>query len=260
MASLWDNENTPPLKDKLCVPTVNETNTARPFTRSRASVLTPIGLPSITAPLPTVRKSSRRKFEIFQDAVEEDSRPKVAPKKPKTTIRKPLSIRTDSGNTTPVPSPRAPDTPFPFSFADPLWENIENYDPRPYLTPPPTPLSTSRSPSPLGRPPSRHSDRPGRHQGVIDPLSLFTNSEGLTKPRNMALYELLELEDWNAKEKDIRAAWRSVAVIVHPDRVGEEDKEDATLKMQHLNAAKELLLDARRRRQYHANGVLPWVV
>tara|TARA_R110002003_G_scaffold79_6_gene7047 strand:+ start:7730 stop:7957 length:228 start_codon:yes stop_codon:yes gene_type:complete len=73
------------------------------------------------------------------------------------------------------------------------------------------------------------------------------------------LYELLGLERWGVNRAEILAAWRQAALEAHPDHFPQEEREAATLKMQKLNAAKEVLLDRQRRRRYHLTGALPWV-
>jgi DnaJ-class molecular chaperone len=55
-------------------------------------------------------------------------------------------------------------------------------------------------------------------------------------------------------------AWRQKALMVHPDRAREEEREDATVLMQQVNAAAEVLSNWTSRRQYHVDGVLPWAV
>jgi curved DNA-binding protein CbpA len=76
----------------------------------------------------------------------------------------------------------------------------------------------------------------------------------------MVLYELLGLDSWKATKKEVKTAWRQKALSVHPDRATEEDREAATLLMQKLNAAVEVLSDRVRRRKYHEDGVLPWAL
>lgn len=200
------------------------------------------------------RKSQRRKFiEVFQDVEDMSSSPVPDSKKSKKSSRTPLRVLTHLGNVTPAPSPRTPDTPFVFSLADPCWENTENYDPRPYATPPPTPSRPLFDSLPLG-------GRPLRRPGHATRLPRRASARVLGTPRSMELYQLLGLEDWNVGAEEISAAWRSAALDVHPDHAAEDDQEYATLKMQHLNAAKELLLDMNRRNHYHIDGVVPWAV
>lgn len=74
----------------------------------------------------------------------------------------------------------------------------------------------------------------------------------------MVLYDVLGLSDWNASKAAIERAWRHTAREHHPDKVPDEEREAATTKMQHVNAAKEVLTNTTRRRQYHIDGVLPW--
>lgn len=76
----------------------------------------------------------------------------------------------------------------------------------------------------------------------------------------MGLYNILELDDWTANEEQIKAAYKKIARDNHPDKVAEEQKQDATKLMQAVNAAKEVLLDNERRKTYHKTGKLPWTV
>lgn len=52
-----------------------------------------------------------------------------------------------------------------------------------------------------------------------------------------------------------------MARTLHPDKaLSEEEKGSAHLAMQQLNAARDVLLDAKAREEYHETGVVPWVV
>jgi curved DNA-binding protein CbpA len=74
----------------------------------------------------------------------------------------------------------------------------------------------------------------------------------------MEAYALLGLAHWRVGSKAITAAFRQEALKCHPDKVAAEAKGAATEKMQRLNAAREMLVDDRRRTQYHLTGTLPW--
>jgi hypothetical protein len=63
-------------------------------------------------------------------------------------------------------------------------------------------------------------------------------------------YTLLDLPPTAAPD-DIRAAYRRRAAEWHPDRQPPEKKAEAVERMVQLNAARDLLLDPRRRIQYH---------
>lgn len=75
----------------------------------------------------------------------------------------------------------------------------------------------------------------------------------------MELYTLLGLQEWRVDKEEIRAAYRRAALEQHPDHATSEGRGEATLKMQQLNAARDLLLNERTRRQYHIDGKVPWV-
>jgi DnaJ-class molecular chaperone len=76
----------------------------------------------------------------------------------------------------------------------------------------------------------------------------------------MVLYEMLGLHDWNVSKRTIMTAWRQTAIMAHPDKVPEDEREAATTLMQQVNAAAEVLSHRATRRQYHIDGVLPWAV
>jgi curved DNA-binding protein CbpA len=79
-------------------------------------------------------------------------------------------------------------------------------------------------------------------------------------PVNMLAYQLMGLEDWNVSTDAIKAAYRRKAPTLHPDKLPAQEKELATLDIQQLNAVRDMLLDARERRQYHMDGKIPWVI
>src|SRR3990172_5132834 len=62
-------------------------------------------------------------------------------------------------------------------------------------------------------------------------------------------YYLLGVE-LNAAPDEIRAAYRSRAAEVHPDIQPPEKREWASERMKQLNAARDLLLDPKRRTEY----------
>jgi len=214
----------------------------------------------------TKRGLSQTEFTIFQDTSAFRFVDGPAPKKFRNG-RMPLGERKDFANITPTPSPRLPDTPWTPSSDDTFWTARENYDPRP-ITPvspfviesPSTrcwdnvPVNGGPSP-PLTPPPF---DSPRR---CTFPLRRCTaRATLLCAPVDMELYEILELSDWNVGADAILAAYRKLVLIWHPDKVCEEEQEAATAMMQDLNGAKEVLMDAVRRREYHQTGALPWNV
>ncbi|KAH7069554.1 hypothetical protein BKA63DRAFT_84888 [Paraphoma chrysanthemicola] len=205
---------------------------------------------------PALSKKRRRQpeFTIFVDSTATPLRQSErVPKKPKTGARTPLSVRSDAGNRTPLPSPRLPATPFPFSPDDASWENIENIDPNPPpMTPPPPPGFVSPRPTPPAGPP------PPPQALLIAPSTIATRARDLPPPQNMVLYELLGVNRWTATKVEILAAWRQVALEAHPDHYPEDEREAATEKMQKINAAKEVLSNRVSRHRYHLTGELPW--
>ncbi|RAQ99459.1 hypothetical protein DDE82_008234 [Stemphylium lycopersici] len=239
---------------------------SRPQTRSQGSTLPScmrVDLPLRPSPPSSAVKkpqSKKRKlnFTIFVDTntATDIPRPPSTPKRSKTgTPRTPLSDRTHSTNSTPAPSPRLPDTPFPFSDADPYWENAENYGPVASMTPPATPRGPSLPPTPCIGPPPASSARALRPR-----TNQASSPANLLPPVNMLLYHMLGLETWRVSVDGIMSAYRRTAMAIHPDKATPKEKELAHLAMQQLNATKELLLSARRRRQYHRDGVVPWVI
>jgi DnaJ-class molecular chaperone len=68
----------------------------------------------------------------------------------------------------------------------------------------------------------------------------------------------LDLNDWQVTADEIKNAYKKVAVDHHPDRATEDQRAAATHMMQIVNAAKEVLLDIKRRRAYHLSGKLPF--
>ncbi|KAF1922608.1 uncharacterized protein M421DRAFT_34709, partial [Didymella exigua CBS 183.55] len=198
--------------------------------------------------------SRKPEFGIFVDADAANAPFFPSPKKLKLNERVPLAIRSDSGNMTPASSPRNSNIPLPVAPSDTLWENIENYDPRPrYTTPPSTPRSLSPTPSPSPHPsPYRpvRTYRPRRAQRA-------PSSRPLPPPKDLTLYTALDLNTWTVTTEEIKAAHHKYAREHHPDKVAPEQREEATHLMQTANAAAEVLLDSRRRRAYHSSGRLP---
>ncbi|KAF2825195.1 hypothetical protein CC86DRAFT_467706 [Ophiobolus disseminans] len=210
--------------------------------------------PAISQPhVPPPRKTQKKRkhtFEIFKDAIHEDEtaatvREGPAPKH-YIKSRLPLKVRTDVANSAPATPFVLPDTPRP----SPTEEDKENHDPAPAA--PPVPYVSTVTPMPPASPPPA---LPAA--AIIDPNIWPTEVIPLPEPRNMVLYVLLGLTDWTVTSGEIFVAWRRTALRYHPDRHAEEDHLVATLEMQKLNAAKEVLTDMSRRRHYHRTGVLP---
>ncbi|KAF3032070.1 hypothetical protein E8E12_000536 [Didymella heteroderae] len=251
---------TPLPRSRTASRTTNTSSTAKPYTRAQARIeqraRSASGL--LLQPTNSSKKRVRKpEFGIFVDADAANEPFLPSPKKFKPNERLPLTVRHDSANVTPVPSPRHPCVPFPFSPGDPLWENNENYNPRPcYATPPSTPRSLSPAPSPSPQPSphyrSARAPRPRQSQRAC-------SHRQLSPPRDLTLYKTLGINTWQATTEEIRAAHHRYAREHHPDKVAPEQREEATHLMQIANAAAEVLLDDMRRREYHKSGRLPWL-
>lgn len=232
-----------------------EAPTTRPYTRSQAKAEQQnrdCHSPLLEALISSRKRARKSKVDVFVDTNVLKTAGAPTPKKLKPNERIALRIKTDFINTTPVPSPRYPDTPFPFSPSDPLWEDIENYDSQSlFLTPPPTPdHATPTSPSSPFASTNSSTRVASRHHVLV--------TSALPPPKDKSLYDTLKLDDWRATREEIIAAYRKIAVSHHPDKVAEEGREHATRTMQAVNAAKEILLDSKRRAAYHKSGELPW--
>jgi hypothetical protein len=199
------------------------------------------------------KRKGKRGFTIFVDASDKDVPEGPATQRSRLDCRVPLMVRADSANSTPSPSPRLMDAPFPMSPTRFFVLEPENWDPHPMVTPPPTPAVFPHNPAASTGPPPPPPDR-----ARIVRTSRRTTA--LSPPQNVVLYELLGLDDWTVSRRVIMTAWRQKALMVHPDRAREEEREDATVLMQQVNAAAEVLSNWTSRRQYHVDGVLPWAV
>jgi hypothetical protein len=248
-------------------PDIDNTISAPPKVQTRSQTLARLSVttPQILSLQPSVAKKVNKKrkpdFTIFVDTTATSTlqQPLHTPKTPKrfrtSTPRTPLGERTDSANSTPRPSPRLPETPFPFSPADPYWEDAENFVPITLITPPETPSGPPLPPTASTGPPPRPSRRAFRRR-PLQSARPYT----LLPPTDMLAYQMLGLEDWNVSADTISLAYRRKAAALHPDKVPVKQKKLATIDMQQLNAIKEMLLDPRDRRQYHLNAEIPWVI
>lgn len=226
----------------------------KPYTRAQAKAEQQTDpLPSLpTQPWVFSKKRGRKPdFDILVDADAASSSPYPPPKKLKSKARTPLSIRKDFANDSQGVTSHKPDTPFPFSRSDPLWDNVENYDPRLYyMTPPSTPGGPSPVPSPSSFSSPRRTTRTTRPRQI-------PAASPLPPPQDQTLYRALALDNWKATDTQIKNAYKKVALEYHPDKVAESQRETATHMMQTVNAAREVLLDHKRRRAYHISGKLP---
>jgi len=212
----------------------------------------------LDVPQPTrFRPGRKRPIEIFVDSTA-NSLPQGPPsQRPRLDGRSPLGKRTDSANSTPSPCPRDDAAPYSQSPNDSFWTGEENHDPNPPVAPEPFVPAPPRSrtaphtrTTPSGPPPS-----PSPSARVVRPVR--SPRLPLPPPQNVILYEILGLNDWNISKKQILSAWRHISLDLHPDRVAEEFRGTATILMQEINAAKEVLTDPVARRAYHRTGALP---
>ncbi|KAJ4346219.1 hypothetical protein N0V95_005585 [Ascochyta clinopodiicola] len=241
----------------------------RPYTRAQAKAEQQASLllgSLVQSPTPNKKRGRRPVFDVYIDTNAADTPLSPSQKKPRPNVRVPLSVKTDSANDTPHPSPRKPDRPFVYSRSDPLWANGENYDPCSYyMTPPPTPGGLSSGSSESSTTPGGYSPTPppSPFSPPLHPTRALRarrtpSMNVLPPPKDKTLYTALNLNNWKATEAQIKNAYRKVAVEYHPDKVAEEERDTATQMMQNVNAAKEVLLDAKRRKAYHLSGKLPW--
>jgi hypothetical protein len=200
----------------------------------------------------STKRDRKRDFTIFVDATPDHAPVEPASQRPKMNTHVPLMVRTGSANSTPAPSPRLPVTPLSLSPSDPFWLDKENWNAVPLMTPPPTPAVFPHDPTISTGPPPP----PPQSARIIRP----PRTSHSPPPHNMVLYDLLGLDHWRVSTRAVRSAWRHTALAVHPDQASDEERETATLRMQQVNAAREVLLNSTRRRQYHVDGVLPWAV
>jgi hypothetical protein len=228
---------------------------SQPFTDSPA--ISPTPLPSTplapTSTVPQKKRKGKRDFMIFVDASEQGVPLGPETHRTRPDDRVPLMVRTNSANSTRTPSPRLMDAPFSLSPTGSFMLESENWDSNPMMTPPPTPAVYPHNPAASTGLPSPPLPRARIFRTTRRPTAL-------APPQNMVLYELVGLDDWTVTRRTIMTAWRQEALMVHPDRAREDEREAATALMQRVNAAAEVLSNWTSRRQYHADGVLPWAV
>ena len=82
-------------------------------------------------------------------------------------------------------------------------------------------------------------------------MGIITTCEELFGTRD--LYEVLGLEK-TASAGQIKKAYHKISLKVHPDRVGEEGKEESTSKFQCVGAVYAVLSDTERRGLYDETG------
>uniref|UniRef100_H3AH94 DnaJ homolog subfamily C member 9 n=1 Tax=Latimeria chalumnae TaxID=7897 RepID=H3AH94_LATCH len=69
------------------------------------------------------------------------------------------------------------------------------------------------------------------------------------------LYQVLEVRK-EASDQEIHRGYRKVSLKVHPDRVSEEEKAQATVKFQLLSKAHAILTDKEQRAVYDEQGII----
>jgi len=73
--------------------------------------------------------------------------------------------------------------------------------------------------------------------------------------KDTTLYDILEINS-NATETEIKKSYNKLSKIWHPDRhIDEQKKEEAHLKFQKINQAKDILLDTEKRKLYDQIGM-----
>mmetsp|Transcript_9944 Transcript_9944/g.24812 ORF Transcript_9944/g.24812 Transcript_9944/m.24812 type:complete len:281 (-) Transcript_9944:361-1203(-) len=78
-------------------------------------------------------------------------------------------------------------------------------------------------------------------------LPLLSNGLTMTKE---TYYDVLGLDSKTCELKDIKKAYRKLALLYHPDRVPAEKKEESTVKFREVNEAYEVLSDQDKRAEY----------
>ncbi|XP_030374448.1 J domain-containing protein CG6693 [Scaptodrosophila lebanonensis] len=69
------------------------------------------------------------------------------------------------------------------------------------------------------------------------------------------VYKLMNLKK-DAKDKDIKKAYHKLSLLVHPDRVQEAQKEEATEKFKVISKIYQVLTDAGKRALYDEKGII----
>jgi len=82
-------------------------------------------------------------------------------------------------------------------------------------------------------------------------MGILSTCEEIFRTKN--LYEVLGIEK-TASQGQIKKAYHKISLKVHPDRAGEEEKEDSTKKFQCVGAVYSVLSDSERRGLYDETG------
>lgn len=97
---------------------------------------------------------------------------------------------------------------------------------------------------------------PSKTAAFLQGLAAFSNSLGKENedaPSSFTLYDVLGVRS-EASAAEIKRAFRVRALILHPDKAGEERRASATPLFQTLQAAYEVLSDPQKRRRYDLHG------
>ncbi|KAH8277450.1 hypothetical protein KR026_011112 [Drosophila bipectinata] len=69
------------------------------------------------------------------------------------------------------------------------------------------------------------------------------------------MYKLMSLEK-SASEKEVKKAYHKLSLLVHPDRVPDEQKEESTEKFKVLSKLYQVLTDTQKRALYDEQGII----
>jgi len=83
-------------------------------------------------------------------------------------------------------------------------------------------------------------------------LSFFTNVLSLgNRMEEQTYYDVLGLDPDGCNLRDIKKAYRKLALKYHPDRVSHAEKEESTIKFREVSEAYEVLSDDSKRAEYN---------
>ena len=86
---------------------------------------------------------------------------------------------------------------------------------------------------------------------VVIILPFFTSGISPSgKMEEETYYDVLEVDPNTCELRDIKKAYRKLALVYHPDRVPHEKKEESTIKFREVSEAYEVLSDESKRAEY----------